>query len=218
MTRICIVCEGKTEAEFVKRCLMPYLQEHSGVTAYPSILCEPSSGKHKGGRVTVERLAKFMSHEYHHADRITMLVDFYGFRDRGKRTCTQLQDDIRAEMAKRTRNYDARFVLPYVQMHEFEGLLFSFSDPDAFACVKDGWDEHSRAALLDVQGQFATPEDINDGAETAPSKRLEKIFGADAYSKPEHGSLVAEKIGIETMRKRCPRFNEWVAQLAAWGA
>ena len=222
MTRIRVVCEGKTELEFVKKRLAPYLYEKCNAEVEPQILCA-KSGRHKGGGITVGRLAEHISREYHKTDRITTLVDFYGFKDRAGRTCEQLQNDIQKaihdEMKRKgkSKRYDERFVLPYVQMHEFEGLLFSFSNPDVFACVKDGWNERSRAALLEVQHQFETPEDINDGADTAPSKRLEKIFGTRVYSKVEHGSLVAEKIGIETIRKKCPRFNAWVAQLAAWG-
>ena len=217
MTRICVVCEGKTELEFVKQCLAPYLHEQCKAAVKPQILCA-KSGHHKGGRVTVGRLAEHISREYHKTDRITTLVDFYGFKDRTGRTCEQVENAIRTEVAaKITRNYDARFVLPYVQMHEFEALLFSFSNPDVFACVKDGWSERSRAALLEVQRQFETPEDINDGADTAPSKRLLNIFGTGAYSKVEHGSLVAEKIGIDAIRATCPRFNAWVEQLEAWG-
>ena len=61
----------------------PYLLKHA-VYAYPTILQAPS-GRHRGGRVTVDRLAKFISHQYHEADRITTLVDYYGFQDRAGR-------------------------------------------------------------------------------------------------------------------------------------
>lgn len=212
MTRVCIVCEGQTEVEFVRSCLAPYLADHR-VSAFPSLLQAPS-GNHRGGRVTVERLAQFMSHQYHQTDRITTLVDFYGFQDRAGRTRTQLETDIRAAVAARTTNYVPHFVLPYVQMHEFEALLFT--DPQAFVWVEDGWNATSEAALKAVAGGFGTPEDINDGPTTAPSKRLLDIFSKGTYSKVEHGPLVAEAIGVETIRNKCPAFNRWVAALQAW--
>jgi len=37
MIRVCIVCEGQTEVEFVKSCLAPYLRQ-SQVLAFPSLL------------------------------------------------------------------------------------------------------------------------------------------------------------------------------------
>ena len=97
MTRVCIVCEGQTEVEFVKSCLAPYLLSHQ-VLVFPSLLQSPS-GNHRGGRVTVTRLVKFMSHQYHQNDRITTLVDFYGFQDGNGRSRAQLEDEIRAGVA-----------------------------------------------------------------------------------------------------------------------
>jgi hypothetical protein len=37
------------------------------------------------------------------------------------------------------------------------------------------------------------------------------------YSKPEHGPLIAEAIGIDAMRQKCAQFDAWVAHLQAWG-
>lgn len=213
MIRVCIVCEGQTEVEFVKSCLAPHLLHHQ-VLAFPSLLQAPS-GKHRGGRVTVERLVKFISHQYHQTDRITTLVDFYGFQDRNGRSRAQLEADIRTGIASATKDYNAHFVLPYVQMYEFEGLLFT--DPNAFEWVEDGWNEQSRAALIKVRQAFVSPEDINDSQETAPSKRILAIFEEGSYSKTEHGPLIAEAIGIEVIRQQCPAFNEWVSKLEAWG-
>ena len=213
MTRVCIVCEGQTEVEFVKSCLAPYLQ-HSKVVAFPSLLRSPS-GNHRGGRVTVERLVKFMSHQYHQTDRITTLVDFYGFQDRDGRSRAQLETDIRTGVASSTTGYEPRFVLPYVQMYEFEGLLFT--DPQAFEWVEDGWSDDAARALQAVTDAFATPEEINNSRETAPSKRILKIFPEGSYSKTEHGPLVAQSIGIDAIRAKCPAFSEWVGKLQAWG-
>lgn len=213
MIRVCIVCEGQTEVEFVKSCLAPYLLNHQ-VQAFPSLL-RSRSGNHRGGRVTVERLVNFMSHQYHQTDRITTLVDFYGFQDRNGRNRAQLETDIRTGVAAATTGYDARFVLPYVQMYEFEGLLFT--DPLAFDWVEDGWNQQSRAALQQVRRDFPSPEDINDGPQTAPSKRIMSIFEEGAYSKTEHGPLIAEAIGIDAIRRQCPNFDAWVTQIQEWG-
>lgn len=213
MTRICIVCEGPTEANFIQQCLAPYLLT-AGVYASGSIIQAPS-GRHKGGRVTVDRLARHMSHEYRHFDRLTTLVDFYGFKDRDGRNRAETELAIMERTRALTSGFDARQVLPYVQMHEFEGLLFT--DPTAFEWVQDGWNEKVHQALNDVASAFASPEDINDSPETAPSKRILRIFTEGAYSKTEHGPLIAEAIGIDAIRARCPQFDAWLTQLQAWG-
>ncbi len=213
MRRLCIICEGPTEAHFISACLVPHLFAH-GLHAYPSIVRAPS-GRHRGGRVTVERLVQHICHEYHGCDRVTTLVDFYGFKDRDGRSRSQLEQAILAGVQARMANFEARCVLPYVQMYEFEGLLFS--DIEQFAWVLDAWNEDVRAQLLAVRQAYPHPEDINDGPETAPSKRILAIFAPGAYSKVEHGALVAEAIGLETMRSQCPAFRQWLTALEAWG-
>lgn len=65
MRRVCVVCEGQTEVEFIKSCVAPYLYTEN-YSIYPSIIQAPS-GRHRGGRVTVERLVDFMRHQYHEA-------------------------------------------------------------------------------------------------------------------------------------------------------
>lgn len=213
MIRVCIVCEGPTEVEFVKTCLTPYLLRHN-VNAYPAIVQAPS-GRHRGGRVTVERLARFISHELHAANRLTTLVDFYGFQNGDGRTRQELETAIVDEVAKLTTGSDPRFVRPYVQMHEFEGLLFS--DVEQFQYVLDGWDADVRQALIDIRAQFQTPEDINNHRETAPSKRILATFPDGTYSKTEHGPMIAESIGLPPIRQQCPQFDGWLNMLKAWG-
>lgn len=208
-----VICEGPTEVDFVNRCLEPYLRP-SGVSVYGTVL-SARSGRHRGGRVTVDRLAHKISLHYGEADRVSTLVDFYGFQDRAGRTRAQLEADIAAAARAITTGYDPRYVLPYVQMHEFEGLLFT--NPADFEWAEDGWSEDVKAELMAVAQAFPNPEDINDSPETAPSKRILSIFPEGTYSKPEHGPLIAEAIGIDAMRQKCAQFNAWVAHLQAWG-
>ncbi|HEJ1358340.1 TPA: DUF4276 family protein [Pseudomonas aeruginosa] len=212
MIRVCIVCEGATEVEFVKSCLVPHLLNH-GVNAYPSIVQAPS-GRHRGGRVTVERLARFISHEYHAADRLTTLVDYYGFQDAEGRTRNELERDILDCVVRYAAGVDPRFVRPYVQMHEFEGLLFS--DVEQFQYVLDGWDADVRQTLINIREQFQTPEDINNSRQTAPSKRILASFPDGSYSKTEHGPVIADAIGLTTIRQQCPQFDGWITMLEEW--
>jgi hypothetical protein len=104
MIRICVICEGPTEVDFVNRCLEPYLRP-SGVSVYGTVL-SARSGRHRGGRVTVDRLAHKISLHYGEADRVSTLVDFYGFQDRAGRTRAQLEADIAAAARAITTGYD----------------------------------------------------------------------------------------------------------------
>ena len=211
--RVCIVCEGATEVEFVKSCLTPHLLKYN-VNAYPTIL-QSASGRHRGGRVKVERLAHFISHEYHVTNRLTTLLDFYGFQDAGDRTRLELEQAILAAAQKITTGFDSRFIRPYVQMHEFEGLLFS--DVEQFQLVLDGWNTEVHNTLIDIRSEFSTPEDINNSRDTAPSKRILKAFPEGSYNKTEHGPLIAEAIGLTLIRDQCPQFDDWMRMLESWG-
>ncbi len=57
-----------------------------------------------------------------------------------------------------------------------------------------------------------SPERIDNGAETAPSKRLE-AWTNHQYGKTTTGIVVAERIGIDAMRSACPNFDSWIRRL-----
>jgi len=214
MIRVCVICEGITEVEFVKCCLEPHLFQYS-LAVYPSIL-QTRSGRHRGGRVKIERLVNFISHEYYHSDRLTTLVDFYAFQDAQGRSREELEQVILDGVAKCTKYFDSRRVLPYIQMHEFEGLLFS--DVEQFQLVHDGWNTDVRQKLINIRSQFLTPEEINNHRETVPSRRILAAFEGKSYNKVEHGPLIAEAIGLAGIRAQCPQFNAWVTRLEQWGS
>nr|WP_228124986.1 DUF4276 family protein [Candidatus Methylospira mobilis] len=161
--------------------------------------------------MTVERLAIHISHEYPCSDYITTLVDYYGFKKAGDRSKQQLEADITAEIQKHIDDFNERRIIPYVQMHEFEALLFS--DIEQFQFVLDGWNAKTRQALLSIKADFPTPEHINNSRLTAPSKRIERVFSNGEYSKREHGPIIASEIGLSKIRDECPQFSAWIDTL-----
>ena len=52
---------------------------------------------------------------------------------------------------------------------------------------------------------------INNNKETSPSHRLKRII--KGYNKSLYGHYFAEAIGIEQIRARSPRFNQWVDKI-----
>jgi hypothetical protein len=67
--------------------------------------------------------------------------------------------------------------------------------------------------LLLECSSFSSPELINQGATTAPSKRLAKIIPNYNKLKVPLASQVLEKIGLAKIREKCPHFNQWITQL-----
>lgn len=206
MMRLAVSVEGQTEEEFVKSVLAPHLRTN-GIEPQPILLGTGSGGR--GGNVTVGRLSADMATLYHSFDAVTSLVDLYGFRGRDDRDVAELEGAVREGIVQRLpQEWDERRVVPYVQRYEFEGLLFS--DVSKFSRLA-GWHDDAIAALKAVRAQFPTPEDINDRYETAPSQRIKRVI--ETYNKRVDGPLLAEDIGLETIRAECHRFGEWVERL-----
>ena len=203
MIRLAISVEGETEEEFVKSVLTDHLRTR-GVEPYPSLL---------GGDVTVEKLASDMARLIWSFDFVTSLVDFYGFRGKGSATVEELEERIGEEVNRKiARSWNQSRLVPYVQRHEFEGLLFS--DVSAFAGLVYAT-EDAVTELQRVRARFLTPEDVNDSSTMAPSKRIEEVI--PRYRKRVAGSQIAMDIGLGVIRAQCPRFGRWVAQLESLG-
>ena len=173
MIRLAISVEGRTESEFVSQVLAPHLLTRE-IHPSPILLGRARRNSGGGGNVSINRLASDMATNCHRFDFVTSLVDFYGFRDKGNDSVDGLESRIgAAAIAEINRSVDESRIMPYVQIHEFEALLFS--DVSAFANAL-GLPLESIAPLTSVRSSFQTPEDINDGPNTAPSKRIEQLI------------------------------------------
>lgn len=209
MIRLIVVVEGKTEKEFVTNVLAPHLRSY-GVVASASILGKPG---HKGGNVTIDRIAADVRNMLPNAEALTTLVDFYGFRQRPTNDVGELERQIDSacrDAVNRPLREDRVFA--YVQRHEFEALLFS--KPGAFERALS-LPAGAAGALDCVRSSFNTPEDINDSPMTAPSKRIEQAY--PRYNKTLDGILVASEVGLDSMRRECPRFGKWISRMEALG-
>ncbi len=116
----------------------------------------------------------------------------------------QLEAAFAADVA-RSRS-DLRFV-PNLVVHEFEALLFS-----SVHAIQAAFPRTNRKGDLDgIVSAFATPEEIDDRPELAPSKRLASLF--PEYEKVLHGPTIARAIGIDAIRAKCPKFDAWVTRI-----
>ena len=203
MRRVAIVVEGATEQAFVAQVVADHLRP-LGLEATPVLV------RRRGGSVNVPRLAATMSGVYWSFHAVTSFVDFYGFERKGDASVDDLEVAIGAEVRSRVRTeWDERRVLPYVQMHEFEALLFT--DPEAFSAI--GAAKEAMDDIRAIAAGFATPEEINDRPTKAPSKRIAAALVT--YDKVVEGVTVAKEIGLGDIRLSCPRFNVWLTRLEA---
>lgn len=228
MTRLLIHVEGETEETFVNEVLAPHLYNCGYVKVSARLLGNARQRDRRGGiRAWQSVRNDILNHlrEDPHCLATTM-VDYYalpqhvgrawpGRANAGKRPFTEkaitieraLLTDISGELGA---SFDPSRFIPYVMMHEFEGLLFS-------DCVRLG-EGIGRPDLIPqfqaVRDQFETPEEINDSPLTAPSKRVEVLV--PGYEKPLLGVLAALEIGLDAFRRECPHFRSWLERLEAW--
>jgi hypothetical protein len=198
MVRVGISVEGTTEERFVQMVLSPYL-------AQKQVYITPIS---MGGDVKLDRVKSELKKIANSFDYVTTFYDFYGFK--GK-----LDSDTKANLEQKMHDHAHASIqaklIPYVQMYEFEGLLFSC--PTAMGSVLTQLDFQAGVEVWanGILAQFeSNPEKINDSPQTAPSKRLESNTN---YRKTTHGPNIAKQIGMQKLRDVCVGFNDWVARL-----
>lgn len=222
MKRIYIICEGQTEETFFKELLQQEMML-KGIELIPTLVGKPG---HKGGNIKIERIVTDARNLLlgDRAAYCTTFVDFYRIDSEfpgkseatTKRTIDEKAACIQEEMKKHIRKVvgeDAiRRFIPYVQMYEFEGLLFSEPKSLATGIYRQDLAE----ALERIRADFSTPEDINDSPITAPSERLIGLM--PEYEKVIYGSLAALEIGLEKIRTECKLFAEWLATIESLGS
>ena len=220
MIRLNCVAEGQTELRFFNQTLRPHLAE-KGVMA--SARCVTTARKrhrvYRGGivpyRAFKNDVVRWLKEDQNADARFTTMIDlhrlpddFPGYDDAAKQTdpyervCVleqRIQEDI-----------GDRRLVPYVQLYEFEALLFS--QPEELARVFVGHDR-AIAELSKQASQFASPEHIDDGEKTAPSRRIIRLIPAYQHQKASAGPIIAAAIGLAVIRNKCSHFNEWVQRL-----
>lgn len=211
--RVYVLVEGQTEEAFVSRVLSPYFWDNE-IYLTPVILGtkrSKSGEKFKGGNVNFQKLEKEIL-QLLSSGPVTTMIDYYGLNDDFPNYKESLALKSCGEKALHIEDYLRKTInnknfIPYIQMHEFEALLFS--DVSSFEVVDT---DYKRVEKLNEEiAQFDSPEEVNNCVETAPSKRIQAIFVG--YKKTVDGIMIAEKIGIEKMKGKCLHFSEWVDKL-----
>lgn len=219
MIRVHVICEGQTEEQFVNELLQPVFF-NKGLWLLPSLVGKRG---HKGGKFKFERLRTDVENRLlkERTAYCTTFFDFYGLPEDfpGKsgldpnldtaQKAKVVKDEMTAALTQHLGQDAMRRFIPYIQMYEFEALLFSH--PEAFAAGVDL--PHLAEELESIASDFETPEQINDSPNTAPSKRIEKLI--PGYEKPLLGSLAALEMGLPVMRKKCRLFDAWLGELEA---
>ncbi|HPA31444.1 MAG TPA: DUF4276 family protein [Bacteroidia bacterium] len=146
----------------------------------------------------------------------TSFIDLYAFpKDSESPYSLQIQSivdpyqKITALEAAIGQDIDHPNFIPYVQLHEFEALLMV--EPDKLLGMYPDGQTGINRLKRDIQG--INPEEINETPQTAPSKRIIQYLPDYEGQKAQVGPMVAEDIGLNLLRLKCPHFNEWITKL-----
>ena len=220
MSRILVFVEGQTELTFVREVVAPYLGQF-GLSVNSTLAGKPGSGGVPPFPRFLDEVVALLRKDSNTI--CTTMFDFYGMplswpQRREARSISFEQKPLIIENAVAEAvsqqlgdSFRRERFVPYVQMHEFEALLFS--DPETLGEAM--LEPYSVQALQEIANEFEHPELINDHVHSTPSKRLLQIN--PAYQKIFHGNLAAKRIGLQQMRERCPHFNYWISNLEQCG-
>jgi hypothetical protein len=146
----------------------------------------------------------------------TSFIDLYAFpRDAESPYTAQIQSivdpyqRIAALENAIGQNINHPNFIPYVQLHEFEALLLV--EPDRLLTMYPDGQTGITRLKRDIGN--TNPEEINESPQTAPSKRIINHLPNYQGQKAQVGPLVAEDIGLNLLRQKCPHFNEWINKL-----
>ncbi len=210
MRRLYIVVEGATEERFCKQVLAPHFLGR-GIYLWPMQI-RRGGGARGGGRSWQPwaRHLRTLLKQHRGPDvQVSTMLDLYGVPRDTPGFDPEMQGAalVDALVVGVRRQLPDRRLLPYFQRHEFEALVFS--DVDAFALLGVG--EQTRAALRAEAAPFDSPEAIDQGYETAPSRRIRRHV--PRYDKVAHGTDLTRAIGLPRLRAACPGFDEWLSTL-----
>lgn len=219
-----ILCEGQTEERFVSKVMKPYLKDY-GIVLKPRILLTSKKKNQRGGMINYSqakrdvenwisenRNRKSETHYY------TTMFDFYALSSDFPcmdeiEKYTDAYGKVSAVERAMTEKFQVSNFVPYIQLHEFEALLFS-----DISKIVDRFPKQKRT-ITNLQkvldGCNGNPELVNTGRTTAPSKRITAVVGEGRYHKVQDGVNIACRIGIDVMMNKCRHFKEWIDNLIA---
>lgn len=222
-----ILCEGQTEEGFVNSVLRPYLLVR-GFDVVKCIIVTTNKQKNKHGGISSFSHVKNDMNAMLHSNLdnmsekhiFTSMFDYYGLStdfpgyDEAKQQKDPYVCVSMLEKSFLANVKDSRFI-PYIQLHEFETLLFCGVEhlKKMYPLSKKACCRLTQALLL-----VGNPELINNDPSTSPSKRIIQAIEGDKkkkykYNKTLAGRYVTERIGIDELRSQCQHFNEWIESL-----
>lgn len=221
MSEVVAIVEGQTEQTFVH----DQLAAHLGARGIVIWAVLPGRARKSGGVKKWESARGDIVRTLREGRYCTTMFDYYAlpgdwpgraeaaqkaWAERGPHVESAVLDDIAERMGG---SFNRNQFVPYVQVHEFEALMFSdvqeLAETSAPLCRSSvNYLEDRFRRVLDDAGD---PEAINDHYDTCPSRRITGVVRG--YRKRAHSPIVAQRIGLERLRAQCRHFATWIERL-----
>ena len=222
MARLYLFAEGRTEQTFAHTVLAPHLAGCEVFMNKPILIAHAHKKHrtHRGGggnfRAMQNDVVRFLKQDSAPGAFFTSMIDLYALHGGfpGAEEAERYRNDpyrrveILEESWARETN-DPRFI-PHIQLHEYEAYLFS----DISILLRYyGGQERAIGKLAEVADGLDSPELIDDGPHTAPSKRIIQHLPRYESDKSTVGVQAAAELGLPRIRRRCPHFDGWLDRL-----
>jgi len=222
MVRLYLFAEGQTEQTFADTLIKPHLALHKVFMNRPRLIAHArKNGKvHRGGGRNYapmkNDILRSLKEDSNSDVFFTTMIDLYAIHPDFPGLAES--ERMRQDPIRRVEFLEERFAadigdyrfIPYIQLHEYEAYLFSA--PKCFEYLDAGRTKEIEA-LQAIASQYQTPELINDGPQTAPSKLIIAQFPDYGKAKSTFGPQLAEKIGLQVIRSKCYHFDKWLSRL-----
>lgn len=220
-----VLCEGQTEERFVSEVLKPYLKDR-GIIVKQRLLVTNKKKNISGGMLSYTQvkndLAIWIKQTANNKNEIhyfTTMFDLYALPNEFpgyKEALAKTEKYQRVQTLEEAffNDIQHKHFIPYIQLHEFEALVFCGLDKLLEDYPKCSKEVKELEKILDSYN--GNPEEVNNSPKTAPSKRIiQAIGGKYNYNKPKSGTTVTKAIGISNLRSQCRHFDEWLKKLEA---
>lgn len=215
MKYVHVLVEGQTEETFVRDVINPYLEDRDVfliakivTTKYVKIGKDFKGGISKYNKIRndIQRLLGDSS-----ISAVTTMIDYYGlpndFPGKGPLQKMDCYSKVHFLESQFLNDISNRKFIPFLVLHEFETYLFTSPENVANVFPKD----KIKDKLVQINNQFTTPEEIDEGKDTHPAARIKDLI--PGYRKTLHGPLITKRIGLDDIRRKCNHFDKWLIKL-----
>lgn len=215
MRHLHIHCEGQTEEAIARDVIEPYFSALDVRVSWSIFTTKRPAGgpAFKGGISGWPRLERELRLLLQDSSTtvLTTMFDYYAFppgapgmADRPRGSPYDRVRHVESALAKAIG--DKRF-LPNLVLHEIEAWVLA----DCGRLGKLMGDDRPAVELERTVQLESGPELVDDGVDTAPSKRIMNAY--PRYTKTFHGPLVIADAGLDSIRSSCPHMNDWLREI-----